>query len=51
MGRNVTSGYVLGLSVLRLIARMLGGDLGFNTNYDKGARFVLTIPYIKKEQS
>lgn len=51
MGRNVTSGYGLGLSVSRLIARMLGGDLSLDTSYDKGARFVLTIPYIKKEHS
>lgn len=50
VGRNATSGYGLGLSVSRLIVRMLGGDLSLDTSYNKGARFVLNIPYITKEQ-
>lgn len=51
VGCNVTSGNGLGLSISRLIARMLGGDLTLDTSYSKGARFVVTIPYITKEQN
>lgn len=39
-----TQGLGLGLSVSRLIARTLGGDVRLDTSYTGGARFVLTIP-------
>lgn len=39
-----TQGQGLGLSVARLIARTLGGDLHLDTSCTTGARFVLTLP-------
>lgn len=38
-------GLGLGLTIARMIARMLGGDLKLDTKYTHGARFVLTLPY------
>ena len=37
-------GLGLGLSVCRLIARTLGGDVRLDTRHVPGARFLLTIP-------
>lgn len=37
-------GVGIGLSLSRNIVRQLGGDLVLDTNYQKGARFVLTLP-------
>lgn len=39
-----TQGLGLGLSVSRLIARALGGDVRLDTGHAPGARFLLTIP-------
>lgn len=39
-----TQGLGLGLSVSRLIARALGGDVRLDTGHVSGARFLLTIP-------
>lgn len=39
-----TQGAGLGLTISRLLARMLGGDLHLDTSYNKGARFVLVLP-------
>lgn len=39
-----SQGLGLGLSVARLIARALGGELQLDTSYGPGARFVLTVP-------
>lgn len=39
-----TQGLGLGLSVCRLIARVLGGDVRLDTGHVPGARFLLTIP-------
>lgn len=39
-----TQGAGLGLTISRLLARHLGGDLTLDTSYTSGARFVLTIP-------
>ncbi len=39
-----TQGTGLGLTISRLIARMLGGDVELDTTYNKGARFVLFLP-------
>ncbi|MDE6301291.1 MAG: HAMP domain-containing histidine kinase [Muribaculaceae bacterium] len=43
-----TPGAGLGLPLARMLARLLGGDLTFDSNYRKGARFVLTIPNTTK---
>lgn len=37
-------GLGIGLSIARMLARMLGGDLVLDTTYTKGARFILSIP-------
>ena len=34
----------IGLTVARSIARRLGGDIVLDTTYDKGARFVMSLP-------
>lgn len=39
-----TQGAGLGLTISRMLARLLGGDLHLDTSYNKGARFVLAIP-------
>ena len=39
-----TQGAGLGLTIARMLARNLGGDLTLDTTYTGGARFVLTIP-------
>lgn len=39
-----TQGAGLGLTISRLIARLLGGDLVLDTKYTQGARFVFTLP-------
>lgn len=39
-----TQGAGLGLTISRLLARILGGDVCLDTNYTKGARFVLSLP-------
>lgn len=39
-----TQGAGLGLTISRLLARHLGGDLTLDTTYTSGARFVLTLP-------
>lgn len=39
-----TQGTGLGLTISRLIARMLGGDVELDTTYNKGARFILYLP-------
>ena len=38
-------GIGLGLTISRMLARMLGGDLKLDTRYTHGARFDLTIPH------
>ena len=43
-----STGAGLGLPIARMLARLLGGDLSLDTNYNKGARFVFTIPYTTK---
>lgn len=37
----------LGLYIARQVAEMFGGSVTLDTSYTDGARFVLTIPYIK----
>lgn len=37
-------GIGLGLTISRLLARLLGGDLRLDTGYTHGARFILTLP-------
>lgn len=39
-----TQGAGLGLTISRMLARILGGDVYLDTTYTKGARFVLTLP-------
>lgn len=39
-----TQGAGLGLTISRLLARILGGDVYLDTTYTKGARFVLILP-------
>lgn len=39
-----SQGAGLGLTIGRLIARKLGGDLSLDTSYTRGARFTLTLP-------
>ena len=39
-----SQGAGLGLTIARLLARHLGGDLTLDTSYTDGARFILTIP-------
>ena len=39
-----SQGIGLGLSIARLVARILGGDVVVDSNYHDGARFVFTIP-------
>lgn len=39
-----TQGAGLGLTIARMLARNLGGDLMLDTTYTGGARFILTIP-------
>lgn len=39
-----TQGAGLGLTISRLIARLLGGDVTLDTTYTNGARFKLTLP-------
>ncbi|MDE6333172.1 MAG: HAMP domain-containing histidine kinase [Muribaculaceae bacterium] len=41
-------GIGLGLSISRLLARLLGGDLILDTTYTRGARFIFTIPYLDR---
>lgn len=41
-------GVGLGLSIARMLARMLGGDVRLDTTYTHGARFILTLPTIYK---
>jgi signal transduction histidine kinase len=38
----------LGLSVCRLIAQALDGEVWLDTSYTAGARFVFTIPYVEE---
>ncbi len=38
-----TPGAGIGLTVARMIARLLGGDVVLDTTYTKGARFIFTI--------
>lgn len=39
-----TQGAGLGLTISRLLARILGGDVVLDTTYTKGARFLLILP-------
>ncbi|MDE6556096.1 MAG: HAMP domain-containing histidine kinase, partial [Duncaniella sp.] len=39
-----TQGAGLGLTISRMLARLLGGDLSLDTSYLGGARFVLSLP-------
>lgn len=39
-----TQGAGLGLTISRMLARILGGDLNLDTSYNKGARFIFTLP-------
>ena len=39
-----SQGAGLGLTISRMLASLLGGTLDLDTSYEKGARFVLTIP-------
>lgn len=41
---NYNEGTGIGLTVARSIIRRLGGDIVLDTTYDKGARFVTTLP-------
>lgn len=43
-GDSFQQGIGLGLTMSKKIAQKLGGDLIFDENYTKGARFVLSIP-------
>ncbi|MBR0048343.1 MAG: HAMP domain-containing histidine kinase [Prevotella sp.] len=43
-GDHFEQGIGLGLTVSRKIANKLGGDLTLDESYDKGSRFVLTLP-------
>lgn len=44
-----TQGVGIGLTISRMIARLLGGELSLDTTYKHGARFVLTLPYGKNK--
>lgn len=46
MGANVKL-VGLGLSVCKVIAKLLGGDIWYDADYQEGTRFVFEIP-IKK---
>lgn len=39
-----TQGAGLGLTISRMLARLMGGDLTVDSTYNKGARFILTLP-------
>ncbi len=41
-------GVGLGLSISRLLAHLLGGDIMLDTTYSAGAKFMITIPYVVK---
>jgi len=43
------AGAGLGLTIARMLARLLGGDLRLDTSYRPGARFVLTLPLQPKD--
>lgn len=43
-GNKYSQGVGLGLSICRLIARLLGGEVDVDKNYRRGARFTFTIP-------
>ena len=42
-------GLGLGLTFSRTMAQRLGGDVKLDTTYDKGARFIVTIPLVAKQ--
>lgn len=46
-----SQGVGLGLTISRMLARMLGGDISLDTTYSRGARFVFTLPYKGKTQN
>lgn len=39
-----TQGAGLGLTISRMLARLMGGDIVVDSHYNKGARFILTLP-------
>lgn len=44
---SFTEGIGLGLPLSQRTARMLGGDLVLDNNFNPGTRFVITLPFIK----
>ena len=38
----------IGLTVARSLCRRIGGDVFLDTHYDKGARFVMSLPYMQE---
>ncbi len=47
---NFQQGAGLGLSICRMIAKKLGGEVKLDTSYTNGARFIFTIPLKAPEQ-
>jgi signal transduction histidine kinase len=41
---NFSDGTGIGLPMARNIAQRLGGDIRLDTEYNNGARFILTLP-------
>lgn len=48
---NTVPGAGIGLTIARMLARLMGGDLTLDTTYTSGARFILTLPVNGTEET